>query len=263
MNKSLLILLAIIIFAGWGCDKKDANFADSSSITLQNETPIEIIAVKETSYSVESIHEESTGRRIDLEYPVFEGSGDEYIKINEEIKKFVDELKESFIEDYNGLDHEYDLGAWFLENSFTVPRNDESFISLVLEGGMYTGGAHPNYFYKTFLFNMEEEGSLMNTADIFNPEAGVLDEDSGAYVDWLNYISGQARLRLMQQDYADADWINEGAGPQAANFALFYLTDKEIVFLFPPYQVAPYAAGPQQVQFTIDELAEYLRAYNF
>ena len=253
----------ILIFAGWGCGKKELNLADTVSETLESEVPIEAEPVVELKYLTESINEEDSKMRINLEYPVFEESDYDYSAINAEIRDFVEELKEGFLDDYNSLDHENDFGVWFLENSFLVSRNDESFISFVLECNTYTGGAHANYFYKTFLFNMEEDGSLMSVTDIFNPEAVTLDADSGVYIDWLNYVSNQARLQLMSQEYADADWINEGAGPQIDNFSLFYLTDKEIVFLFPPYQVAPYAAGPQQVSFTIDELANYLRAYDF
>jgi hypothetical protein len=183
--------------------------------------------------------------------------------INNQIKTYIDGLKEEFVNDYNNVDHDYDLGPWFLEITYFVSRNDDAFISLVLEGGIYTGGAHPNYFYKTFLFNLEEGGNIMNITDVFNPAAMIADNDSNAYIDWLNYISTKARLQLMQKEYADADWINEGAGPSFQNFENFYFTDKEMIVVFSAYQVAPYAAGPQEVVFTIDELAEYLRAYNF
>ena len=263
MKKFLLVFLTIVIFAGWGCGKNNA------TNTIPAETPVMETPVTEAedaiglSYEVATIHEESEEMMIDILYPVFTGEDILSANINNRIKPFIDELMEDFMYDFQNTTHDYDGGAWFLEIDYVLPRNDDSFVSLVLTGGIYTGGAHPNQFYKTFLFNLEEDGVLMNTAEMFNPTAMVIDADSGAYIDWLNYISSKARLQLMQQEYADADWINEGAGPQAANFALFYLTDKEIVFLFPPYQVAPYAAGPQQVQFTIDELAEYLRAYNF
>jgi hypothetical protein len=46
---------------------------------------------------------------------------------------------------------------------------------------------------------------------------------------------------------ADPSWIEEGAGPNGDNFARWALVEEGLILFFDPYQVAPYAAGPQVV----------------
>jgi hypothetical protein len=48
-------------------------------------------------------------------------------------------------------------------------------------------------------------------------------------------------------------WIEKGTAPDAANFAVFLVDGLDtraigVTVIFPPYQVAPYADGPQQVE---------------
>ena len=49
--------------------------------------------------------------------------------------------------------------------------------------------------------------------------------------------------------------IQEGTTPDAENFSRFSLTPAGIRFYFPPYQVAPWAAGMQPVDIPLAELA--------
>jgi hypothetical protein len=44
-----------------------------------------------------------------------------------------------------------------------------------------------------------------------------------------------------------ADQIKDGAGPRSDNYGAWTITRKGLWITFDPYQVAPYAAGPQHV----------------
>ncbi|MDF1496482.1 MAG: DUF3298 and DUF4163 domain-containing protein [Patescibacteria group bacterium] len=262
MKKYFLVLVCILLVSGWGCREKDAPV--DQAITLPKVNNEEPALAWGLSYATTTISEETEKYYLDINYPVFSGDNQKIVDgINGKIKAKVDQNVQQFRNDYADIDHEYDPGPWFLGYDFSVTRNDQYFISVVLEGSIYTGGAHPNQMYETFVFNMEEGGELMSLEDVFNPMATAVDEDTGASLSWLEYVSNQSRLKLMSEEYADADWINSGAGVNSDNFKLFYLTESGIVFIFPPYQVAAYAAGPQEVGFDYDDLAGYLKAYGF
>lgn len=263
MKKYFIVLIAVLILAGWGCDKK----ADVEPVNTQASTqPAELNVIekdKGLSYETATLSEEETGYIYEVSYPVFEGSEDYVPVINEYLDDAANIEVNNFLKDYSQVNHEYDPGPWFLEYDYKITRNGEYFVSVVMEGSIYAGGAHPNQIYLTFVFNLEEGGELMPLEDVFNPMAVKIDEDSGAGLTWLEYISNYARLELMQEEYAEPDWINSGAGSNADNFRLFYLTEDKIYFIFPPYQVAAYAAGPKEVAISFDELGGLLRAYGF
>ncbi len=68
----------------------------------------------------------------------------------------------------------------------------------------------------------------------------------------------QASLAAQLGDMADAAWIEEGASPDPANYQDWLLTPEALTFIFEPYQVAAYAAGPQTVSIPLTEIAGLL-----
>jgi hypothetical protein len=247
-----------------GCREKETGEISSEDLGVK---PVEIAVTAETEglvYETATISEETEKYHLDVNYPVFNGGDQEVLEvINRNILGTVRENIAQFDIDYEETDHEYDPGPWFLGYDFKVTRNDKYFVSVVLEGSIYQGGAHPNQIYETFVFNLEEGGVPMQLQDVFNTMALVEDDDSGAKIGWLDYLVNRAQLKLLEREYADADWIKSGAGPDEGNFQMFYITDKDFVIIFPPYQVASYAEGPQEVAISFEDLAGYLKAYAF
>jgi uncharacterized protein YecT (DUF1311 family) len=58
---------------------------------------------------------------------------------------------------------------------------------------------------------------------------------------------------------SDDDWLRTGAGPDWDNFKDFLLLPDRLVIRFPPYQVAAYAAGAQEVSLPLSELQGLMR----
>jgi uncharacterized protein YecT (DUF1311 family) len=58
----------------------------------------------------------------------------------------------------------------------------------------------------------------------------------------------------------DSDWIKRGAGPNARNYRAFVLTAKALDVFFDAYQVAAYAAGPQEAHIPLAAIKAELRA---
>lgn len=118
-------------------------------------------------------------------------------------------------------------------------------ISIIFTIHEDTGGAHPNTFYQTFTW--KKEGKRLMLADLFVP--GSL---------YLTTVAAEAK-KLVTKDLegrgASADAIfQDGFSPTDDNFANFYLEGKNLVIIFPPYQVAAYAAGTQTAAIPIASL---------
>lgn len=265
-----IVMIVTAIYFGAGCEQRsiDTESLPASDVKVgvsDNDyaftSPTSSLVL---TYTTSTLADEKEGYSYDLEYPLFQGGEPEAReRINSAIENYVQENISEFVEDYETVDHEYDPGPWFLSIDYSVSRNDSAFVSVLIQGSVYTGGAHPNSFFKSYLFNLEESGRMMEVDDVFNPMASGINPKTGLRQNYLQYISSEAVSELLMRDISDEGWLLDGAGPEKANYDTFYLTDEEMVFVFGAYQVAPYAAGPQEIGFSYDELAQYLKAYAF
>lgn len=134
--------------------------------------------------------------------------------------------------------------------TYEVKRNDARMFSVLVKSYRFTGGAHGIPGVESFNFLMP------GAHQIFLPE--LVDGQSG--LDLISELAIAALTRqLAQSGMADQDWIRSGAAPQAANFAAFVWQPDVLELIFPPYQVAPYAAGDQTVRIPLSELAGVIR----
>ncbi len=112
-----------------------------------------------------------------------------------------------------------------------------------------TLGAHGNTEFKTFTFDTET-GNLLSLSDLFTPGAPYLTE--------LSRVSREQLSKTLEVPTDDPMLIT-GTEQNAANFSHFFLDDTSLVLLFPPYAVAPYAAGPQTLALPRTELKDLLK----
>lgn len=127
--------------------------------------------------------------------------------------------------------------AGYLSGTFAVTHFDETAISLRYAMSEYRyGAAHGNSWFRT-VTALRDPFVLLRFADLFVPSSGYLQRISSLAVEEL----------LRSHDHLDADWVRRGAGPDLENFTIFNLTDIGLVVTFPPYQVASWADGPQEV----------------
>jgi hypothetical protein len=115
-----------------------------------------------------------------------------------------------------------------------------------------TLGAHPNGYFYIFMFDTRT-GARLTLGDILEG-------------DWLAYVSAEskaqitAHLREMMGGEGEASLFEEGLLPREGNFLNAYIDTDAIVILFDPYQVAAYAAGPQEVRIPLSKVRGMLRA---
>jgi hypothetical protein len=113
-----------------------------------------------------------------------------------------------------------------------------------------TLGAHGNTLFKTFTFDTTS-GAVLALGDLFTPGS-----------DYLGTLSTIARAELpsLIGNGANADMIKNGTQPEAQSFANFFIDNQDLVILFAPYQVAPYAAGPQTLRIPLARLGSIVKA---
>lgn len=128
-------------------------------------------------------------------------------------------------------------------------RVSAATVSYVYTIHLDTLGAHPNTFYRTFTFDLAT-GAELEIADLFLPRSG-----------YLARLSAIAEFELTKSlgEFADVEYIRQGVTAETLNFQTFALDGENLILIFPPYQVAPYAAGTQTVSIPLAQLAEILK----
>ncbi|MBU2103801.1 DUF3298 domain-containing protein [Patescibacteria group bacterium] len=175
-------------------------------------------------------------------------------KAIESMRDFIEETIQSFKRDGNfaSLTKEdiqilgYDDGR---KQALAIEYNEvlgPHTVSYVYTLYMDTFGAHPNSFYRTFVFDAET-GTELKLKDLFSPRT-----------EYLKRISEIVRFNLQEKfgTGIDSSYLQQGTEPKASNFETFVIEGDTLVLLFPPYQVGPYALGPQSVAIPFAELED-------
>jgi hypothetical protein len=128
----------------------------------------------------------------------------------------------------------------------------DDLISIAFTISSYSAGAaHPNSYTEVVNFDLKN-GKLLRLADLFVPGSKYLQAISA-------YCIQELKKQANEQGMSDDDWIKKGAGPNPANYKNWTITKKGLEITFDPYQVAAYAAGPQQVTVPYSTLKEIIK----
>ncbi|HVW82381.1 MAG TPA: RsiV family protein [Candidatus Paceibacterota bacterium] len=121
-----------------------------------------------------------------------------------------------------------------------------------------TLGAHGNGTYLTYTFDAKT-GAPLSLSDLFTISTN-----------YVGFLSAYARANLpaviaahegVSPDEVDSQMLDEGTAPDAANFQWFYLANGDLVLLFPPYAVAPYAAGTIELDIPLSQVTGLKAGY--
>ena len=153
----------------------------------------------------------------------------------------------TFESDAAGGDHPYEL-----DMTYSIERNDGKMFAVLFTNYADTGGAHPNSDYAAFDF------LLPDGAQVFLPE--IVDGSRGIKR-IAELVSADLLHRIGTGDDAasDKDTIAMGTAPAADNFRHFVWLPDRLHIFFPPYQVASYAAGPQESYIPLAKLKDVIR----
>ncbi len=138
---------------------------------------------------------------------------------------------------------------------YEVMLAKDDLISVDFTVGSYSAGAaHPNSYTDVVNFDLKN-GKQLRLADLFVPGA--------KFLGMLSTYSIQDLKKQSKAEGADGmlddEWIQRGAAPDAGNYKGWSITKKGLAITFDPYQVAPYAAGPQHVLVPYSALKDILK----
>jgi hypothetical protein len=201
------------------------------------------------SYQVvtESISRSEKTYILDIKYPRLDFSGENpnYEKFNKLVNEMLRDETEYFTG--NSLKNQIeDNKKWELKYDYTIRFQSNKLISLVLEGIEYTGGLHPNMVFRTVLFDLDN-GKEIRLQDLFL-------EDS----QYLERIARCSVKILINRQLPEITVMGPGTEPKKENFELFFISVDGIGIIFPPYQVASFADGPQEIIIPFNSMEDLI-----
>jgi hypothetical protein len=186
-----------------------------------------------------------TGIEIDIHYPL---EITQYPFVEQTVDPFLNGLRSKYISDFAALGPDvWTPGPWGLHIDYEIFQFSPTMLSLKFTISDYTGGAHGNMYFQTYLFDLAQN-RVLTLSDLFQPGADPLATLAPIV---------QQDLAAQMGDFADTQWIQEGTSSLDA-YVNFVVTPDSLIFFFPPYQVAAYAAGPQTVQIPLSQISGIL-----
>lgn len=176
---------------------------------------------------------------ITVEIPKFKGFGDNAFEkeLNQSCEKDIDERIRAFSKE-SGEDGKFELKQ-------EIKRNKAPAVSVVGEIYAYTGGVRGTY-----------ERIVKNIDVVKNEELELPDLfEDGAYKDKLN-TELEKTAQNNPEEYSDL-WKK----PQISDDcrADFYLTDKELVIFYPPYELSYFSKGFVEFSIPYENIKGYLK----
>jgi len=190
----------------------------------------------------QTINEKTSTYTISAQYPACNLADDNKKQVlNEEVAKFIKNEVSSFKES---------LAEWpgplagilsTFDTNYKIETANQRLISLDFTIDTYfNGAAHPNLYFLVFNYDLNKM-SKIKLADIFLANAKYLDK-----------LSAMCKTNFTQK-FSDL-WFSEGCDPREESFSNFVILNSSLKFLIDPYQVAPYAAGPQELVINYTDL---------
>jgi hypothetical protein len=226
---------------------------------LVSQQPIEFSAAVRVSPKVIRETNKEKHYTVDAEYPQIEGDP-RFDNFNREARSLVTKDVAAF--KAGEASQETDAGSETpaetmdstLDIGYEIRCASDDLISVEFTEGSYErGAAHGNS--NTTVVNYDvKNGKKLALADLFNPNSKYLSVIS-AYC--IQALKDQAKKD--KDSMLDEDMLKSGASPRADNYRACAITTKGLWFTFDPYQVAPYAAGPQHVLVPYSTLKDILK----
>lgn len=188
----------------------------------------------------EMISKQTDKLRIEIQYPVIGQP-----RADADISAWAQQLARNFENDYAQEPAEEDM-PYELRATYTLSRPSDRALSIAWEVGAFTGGAHGNLDIITKTYDLRD-GSPVDIHDLFRDLETALNHMSACAYSSLSESLGDMRVE---------DMLRGGTTPDADNFSSLALIPSGVRIYFQPYQVAPWAAGPQTVDVPLEDLME-------
>jgi hypothetical protein len=217
-----------------------APIIDASTPTF---TPIPVFTV----VNLVSIPTEESGKSPDYtikaQTPFFQGSEDMRVtNFNEEMALLTQEEIARFRDNVAQVQALPDTSGSFYDQQYELLSPPGNLVSLKFQIMIYIqGAAHPGTHMRTVTYDLEA-GTDLKLAQLFLPDS--------------DYLARMANYCIAQLGTRDIGFeaTSSGAQPLPENYGNWNITVDGLLISFDEYQVAAYAAGPQEVKVPYAEL---------
>lgn len=219
-----------------------------------------------SSVPLQDVFETNQRYIIGISYPP---AAAKYPGLAAELKKYSDGARAELMQAVSGLGNDTPPSPYDLSLRFNQLLDTPQFVAIAADGSSYTGGAHGTPLVARFVW-LPQQDELLRAQQLVPQAAG-----------WKaisDYVREQLHGALSQRVDADempageraemirsaGKMIDEGSEADAPNFAHFEPVVgaggrlKALRFVFPPYQVGPYADGTQTVEVPADVLLPHV-----
>ena len=282
MKKNITIILSSILFA-FGAEhasamnmstEYDATYAVTRTDTAK--LPLDRVIEIHDTLQFDKTIEEAPSIAIDISIPVVKSLNkdiskkldktlasmifeDEENSLDKAVQDFCRNRKEEFVLYINELinddgDNISDFSGFFYNFYYYITANAESgwngYINYTVTQEVYEGGAHPNSYKSTIIFN-PIDGNRVTLDDILKP----------GYKEALTTLLTaklfeQNNVRSIQEAQDAGFFIYEPGVPIPSNYTF---GNNGIVFIYNTYEIAPYVFGAIHLTLTYDELKDLLK----
>ena len=186
---------------------------------------------------------------ITAQMPKFTGSDDSRVAafnkaVNNLFQKEIEYFRENILAQMPILPV---LSGSSFDAKYTLISQNSDYWSLKFDfSGYADGAAHPCHYNITLNYDLEQ-GNKLSLAELFPKDS--------------NYLEVMARyciVELSKRDIGFYGGFQQGAEPNSDNYRNWNIAPDGILITFNEYQVAPYAAGPQQVLVPYSELTSLI-----
>ncbi len=251
--KRLIFPVAVLVLAACSRGPEPATPSASSpapaDTTAATPPPVQPVELKDVVESNERYV-------IGISYPP---AVKKYPGLSAYLKQYADAARADLIEAVEGLGNDKPSAPYDLTLSFTELVDTPQLVAIAADGSSYTGGAHGSPLIARFVW-LPQQDKLLTAKDLVPKAAG--------WKPISDYVREQLHTKLSERVDADelppaeraemirdaGKMIDEGSEAEADNFAQFEPVmgaDGKLTalrFVFPPYQVGPYADGTQAVE---------------
>ncbi len=209
---------------------------DTRTVTVSSAT-----AERYDGYSMYTLNADITSgdkviMPITVKYPVFDNAPAANARILDEATATAEGYKNAYKESAESFFKQIDSGSssWYVQINYEVKYDSPEFVSMYRQDNIYTGGAHDNIAVGGLTVD-RDNGTLVSAEQIV----------PGSYEKALDGI------KTLSQSYVKT-YGNEFANYNEPDENSFYY-DGAIVYVIPPYELAPFSEGVIQYRVTEDD----------
>jgi hypothetical protein len=206
-------------------------------------TPIPIFTVVSLVSNPTEESGTSPDYTIKAQTPFFQGSEDQRVtNFNLAMAQLTQEEIASFRDNVAQVQPQAGASGSFYDQQYKLLSPPSDLVSLKFQIMIYIqGAAHPGTHIRTVNYDLET-GTYINLAQLFLPGS-----------DYLERIANYCIEQLSGRDIG-FESFSSGAQPLPENYGNWNITAGGLLITFDEYQVAAYAAGPQEVTVPYAEL---------